>query len=323
MPRHTFTAPRSIALLVLIPLAGALSGLVDPQAAQANLGPAALIYFDVRPFEGPYPCEPPSMDCEDMQQTTPAEGYVEFKIYVQSNSGTPVTSFTADMTWPDEWWLYDFSFCQGGTGTLDYWGGNPHRLEVHFPCEGQPYPFLAVHMIMSVHGYGKLTTDNAHLWAHCPPEGHDVIADSMYGEAGPGCEFTNQPCDFWEFACEPNFSQDHLDLSAVAGGDAHGEISFSAGYWWMYEWYPCSHDWDTQTGETWCTADCVEGGDAFETILRVDADAAELEPGVYETWVQVERWQHTLARCIDVTLTVSEPTAVSKVSWGAVRAMFR
>jgi hypothetical protein len=296
-----------------------LFAVVGP--ATANVVPEAMVYFNVQPAGPPeLYCQSTIWECAQMQQTTPDQGLIEFQIFILASSYGEVTSFTADMTWPDEWGLVDGAFCHEGEGNLQYWGSNPHPLEITWPCPGPDRLFMALHLVFEVHGYGKLTTDNPSLWLGCPPGGYSVLATSMFGEAGTDCEYTDQPCADFDFDCEPSFASHELTLTTVVGGSAHGEIVFGASWGHMHQ-YGCHGRFHANDGADWCAAEIQDGASQYTNLLVIDADAAGLDPGVYETWVQVE--SSTLARCVEVTLEVQEATAVSRVTWGTVKALYR
>lgn len=319
MRRSAFVSLLSSRLLIVS--VGVLALFIVLGPAAANVVPSAYVYYNAQPAVDYPDCWSEIWECDQMQQSTQAQGYVEFEIYLAQTSGYPVTAFTADLIWPDSWGLVDYSFCRDGEGTLDGWEGNPHHLEIQFPCASQPYLFMALDLIFWVPEYGKLTADNPLLRVGCPPQDWWSDASSMFGEAGVGCEFTNQPCAFFEFECEPHFQQEELALTAVTGEATSGEVHFGASWGHLHQ-YGCHGRYVAHTGAPWCAAQIFNGESTFDNILSVEANAADLAPGEYSTWVQVE--STTLARCIDVTLEViDQPTAASRTSWGTVKALYR
>jgi hypothetical protein len=317
--RSAFAPPSPCRALIVFLGILALFAVLGP--ADANVVPSAMVYFNVVPGgpPGAY-CQTSIWECEQIQPTTPEQGLVEFQVFVATTLGSPVTSFSADLIWPDEWTLVDGDYCRGGQGTFQYWGSNPHHLEITWPCTSHHYLFMALDLVFDVHGYGKLTTNDPSIWIGCPPAGYSVYAAAMFGEAGTECEYTDQPCADNNFACEPNFASHELALTSPAGGSAHGEILFSAS-WGHLGQYGCHGAYSALTGAAWCAAQVRDGETQYRNILVIDADAAELDPGLYETWVQVR--SSTLARCVEVALEVVEPTAARSVTWGMVKALYR
>lgn len=124
-----------------------------------------------------------------------------------------------DLTWPDTWMVVDWAFCQEGSGSLAWWGWNPHHLELSWPCNNLQHLFLALTLIFDVHGYGQLYwSGTPSLRLGCPPGGYSVIPVGGFAEAGAGCNYTNQRCvDFW-YNCIPYFEQQQLVLESQ--GDA-------------------------------------------------------------------------------------------------------
>jgi hypothetical protein len=204
------------------------------------------------------------------------------------------------MNWPNAWTLLDGAFCQEGSGSLDGWGNGPHHLEVSWPCVSRPNLFLALTLVFDVEGYGRLEfADGQSLTLGCPPHTYAVRPVGGFGEAGAGCDYTNERCvQFW-WECVPSFSQTRLDLSAPVGGVALGELSFEA---WQYFDQECG-GFVVHSSEPWAKGYIVHSEQQFIWDLKVEADATGLDPGSYQAKMQVELPGYA-GRCIQVDFQV-------------------
>jgi len=290
--------------------------------ATANVIPETCMYFNVVPG-GWSDCQSSLTSCEDMTTTTSAQGQVEFQIFVQRLTLDPVTSISSDyVAWPDSWTLIGGSVCRGGTGDL-YDFSYSHVLQVAFPCTPPPQQlWMALDLVFDVQGYGKLDFGGTcNLYVGCPSQGHAELTYARSAEAGTGCEYTNEPCVCeMDYYCYPQFSQPEYYLETFPGRIEHLEIPFYAGW--------CSN-FHVHTGETWCSGSTQDAG-AGHFLLELTADATGLDAGEYRSWVQVE-WGSTLARCIDLILSVRGEASVEtpegqrnyRVTWGKLRALYR
>ncbi len=293
--------------------------------AFANVTPEAIVYFNVRPLGDPaLYCTTAITGCEQMQNSTPLLGPVEFQIFidplVNQHGDIPVTNFTADLTWPDGWQLLDAAYCRGGSGTIHSGGSSPHRLVVDWDCTPMTGMFLAADLVLNVTGHGYLTINGpVSVWLGCPPEGAAVVPITRVAEAGTDCEYTNNPCGGG--ICVASFYQDELTLTTTPGGTAHGEMEFTASYGFPPHEYGCHGAFQTRTGETWLSAHVEDGVEFYQNRLILDADATGLGPGQYQTWVQVS--SAAAARCVTINLVVQDGTPIRRLTWGCVKSLYR
>jgi hypothetical protein len=280
--------------------------LVFPVPASANPLPDAMVSFNVRPAGPPEErCVSDITLCVQMEQSTQEQGLIEFQIFIHPMHGdTPVRAFQTYLTCPEAWTLVD------ACSNADDWYFYPEDpgswyLGCVWDClvpDGNF--FLAATLVFDVQGYGKLDTPgDCELWLDCP-DYFVVNPTAHFGEAGRGCEFTDQPCATWEYFCEPDFGGQQLLLTAPEGGTAHGELAFTTGMWFTCE-FAVNPDAPWVTGY-------VEG-EYYDLVLFVDADASGLEPGVHETEMQLvwdDGQARRLARCVPVILTVEPASSV-------------
>jgi hypothetical protein len=313
--------PRSLRYVSILGAAtAALIAVWGP--VTANVAPDAIIYFNVMPAGDPQSyCTTDITECSQMRSTTEEVGLIEFQIFIYpySHIGEPITNLTAQLNWPEAWQFTDFAVCRDGLGSLEYWGSNPHHMELNWSCEPVYELFLAATLVFDVGEYGRLNFSQSLLWIGCPPGGYDVWADpAIWGEAGTVCEYTEQPCSTHGLDCIPHLEIEEMTLTAAPDGTAHGETHFYADAWFDQS---CHGAFDVATGETWCSAYVTDGAEWWENILMIDADATGLDYGIYETWVRVD--VPGGARCLNLIFQIQEPTAVSKASWGRLKAGYR
>ncbi len=303
-------------------LALALLGAFLSVPVAANVAPDAVIYFNVMPAGDPQSwCTSDITSCSQMSASTNQTGLIEFQIFIDStwHFGEPVANLTAELIWPSAWQFVDGAVCRDGTGSLEYWGSNPHELQLEWSCDSVYEMFLAVTLVFDVQEYGRLEFGESSLWIGCPPEGEGVLpVTGVWGEAGTECEYTNQPCATYTFDCIPGLQIDEMTLTTVPGGMAHGETHFGG---WQWFDQGCHGAFHVVTGETWCSGYVEDGVDEYDNILMIDADATGMGVGTYETWVQVRGYGS--ARCLNLILEVREPTAVTNTSWGRVKTLYR
>ncbi len=296
--------PRS-GLRILIGLAVAAGLLFPVSRAAANIVPAGIVFFDVRPYPGQWPlCQSDIVSCSDAQSSTSEVGYIQFQVFIDLTTGGYggiVSKFVTDLSWPNNWYFDYGECCQGGTCSLDVYGDNPHHLEIDWPCPDPGHPFLALTLLFWVDGYGRLERgQDARVWVGCYPDGWWASLDGVYAEAGAGCEYTNQPCAWyeWDFECEPVPPEYPLVLRGIEGGTAHaeGRVRVFNGYGGC--------DLHVNTGLEWLTG-AWRGSQASTANLILDADLNGVAAGVYETEVQIESGT-SIARCMPVRVNVLE-----------------
>ncbi len=287
--------------------------LVWPSPVGANPIPDAAVYFNVRPAGPPeLSCVTDITSCQEMHASTPAQGPVEFQIFIHLMSAIqdsiPILYFRTHLTWPSAWTLDDYCIIADG-GQCDELGPQEADLWLEWNC---PYPsamFLAATLVFDVQGFGRLDTGgDCELYVTCAYPYEILVPTAHFGEAGTGCEFTDHPCATNGYHCVPILTGLQVQLTAPEGGTAHAELEFPiTGYP-----YPIC-EFTVNSEAPWATG-YVMSEEYPRGTLYVDADASGLDPGVHESQMQlvydqVGGWG-TLARCLPVTLTVEPASSV-------------
>jgi hypothetical protein len=252
---------------------------------------------------------------------------MEFQLFVYPAAyeyeHSPIASLEADLVWPASWNLVNGAFCNDGWGSLE-----GHHLSVEWPCPvitGQL--FLAATLVFEADVAGQLGFQypgQNPVWLGCHPSGFFVDAVGIFAEVGTTCEYNRYDCAYIS-GCTPGaFSPTELRLTAPSGGNAQGEARFHS--------LSPTGDWcnfGTNIGAPWATASVATGPGYAEYTLTVTADASGLEPGPYQTWVQVH-WGQVVARCIGLTFDVQENTGLSGppvrgrlATWGRIKMTYR
>jgi len=286
--------------------------LALPALVAANPVPDAMVFFNVRPAGPPEErCVTDITSCEQMHASTPAQGPVEFQIFLHPlaaiGDGTPLYDMWTYLTWPSSWTLLDACF---NTDHSEWYpeGSHDAYLGLGWDCLVPDRMFLAATLVFDVQEFGRLdASGDCQLWIGCPTQ-TNIYPSAHFGEAGAGCEYTDFACARTEYHCVPILTGLQVQLTAPAGGAGHAELQFPiTGYP-----YPIC-DFTVHSNEPWATG-YVESHEYSHGTLYVDADASGLTPGVYEAEMQLvyERtggWG-TLARCLPVILTVEPASSV-------------
>jgi hypothetical protein len=271
--------------------------------ASANPQPDAAVYFNVRPAGPPEErCVTDIRYCEQMHASTPAQGLVEFQVFILSwYGGTPVWSFATYLTWPEAWTLVDCCV-NADWGGIDPQGPGSGYMGLAWDCWAPDGLFLAATLVFDVQGYGMLDTPgDCELWLDCPQQ-FMVVPTAHFGEAGTTCEFTEFACATNGYHCVPILTGLQVQLTAPEGGTVDADLPFTID---GYPYPVCEFTVDSEA--PWATG-YVVSEEYSHGILHVEADASGLEPGVHESEMQIVYDQvggwGTLARCVPVILTV-------------------
>jgi hypothetical protein len=291
-----------------------LALVILPAPAGANPAPDAIVYFNVKSAGPPEEyCVTDIIYCDDLDQSTEEQGLLEFQLFIEPQQWThgviPVWNFTTYLTWPETWALVDICY-NAYWGGIDPQGPNSCYMGLVWDCWVPAGMFLAATLVFDVQGYGKLETNgDCELRLDCP-QPFVVYPAAHFGEAGTACEYTDQHCMSWEPVCIPEFQDEQLVLTAPEGGTTHGELDFAVG---GYHPWPCSFNVNSEA--PWASGYVELTGDpyVYHGVLFVDADASGLEPGVYESEMQVAYdggGTGRTARCVSVILTVEPASSV-------------
>lgn len=291
-----------------------------PLPCHADLGPQAAIlisadYSWVRLQEDE--CGgAQATNCHQIIRSTSAEGDVVFVLYYMTGrSWGNLASFRDTLTWPPTWEMMDMVPCGGGSGFL----GSDGELSLDwndYPISPDQEGVVPLALIwLKVHGPGRLgfVRDWGEVmlrsYGRCP-------VWEVYAEAGMQCGHISAHCGEMYVGCDVDFRLSELVLTAPFGGAADSTIRINPHRVWT-----C---WtlEIDTHAPWCTASLVQGsGDIW--YLTVDANAAGLMPGRYDTWVELfhEAWE--VSRCLPVGFVVESPTATTPTNWGRVKVLYR
>jgi hypothetical protein len=278
----------------------------------ANVLPPGNLFFDVVPWDNPYDyCYTAATSCEQLDPSKPETGGYLFQIFInppEGYYGEPITGLFVDLYWPEEWYLSDFAFCSGGTGTLDWYGPNPHRLEISWPCTSvHEEMFLAATIVLGVWEFGVLAPEHnvqGALQIGCPPGVIREYPLFQFAEAGTRCEHEMDPCGSYAYpGCAAYFPVDVLHLAGEPGEAVHGELPFTAGYEGLGDCAP-----SVRADDEWAKVDLEDGAVPWEFTLGVSVDLTGMEPGTYTTNVHVA--SHWMERCAEVLLDVETPSGI-------------
>jgi hypothetical protein len=283
-------------------------------------------------------------DCHEIVRTTSAEGSVTFMLFFMRGAfswpGQTICmqSLRSVLAWPETWQLLDF----WALGNDDYASLDPdgptHALHIewnYFPYEisDEPQGIVPVAvLVMDVTGPGLLGFAGWHgeagLRHDCSGTPFVSYPVQVGAEAGIQCGYISPHCGYWDDACQAVFDVPELLLTAQAGAEVDSTVDFWAYYHGAVE-YPCPLEVDTHA--PWCTAWIDPEYDYREAHLHVTASAAGLEPGLYETEIELYNAYWGAARCLPVDFAVEEasasvdenPPATPKVTWGWIKALYR
>lgn len=329
VPRRVLVS-RLLVTLTLWTAGAALLALL-PAPCMADVAPESGLFMHVWGDTIP-------TDCHEIVRTTSAEGSVTFLLFfmrgIWSWPGETlcIRSLQTQVSWPETWQLVHFEPSGGGYGSLDPSGPN-YALTIdwayaNYSISDEPQGIIEVaRFVMNVEGPGKLDLpwipyeeSTVDLTRDCYGTTFTTYPAQAFAEAGISCGYVSARCGSWEGDCQADFEVPDLRLSAPPGVAADSTVVFWAS--WGATDRPCPLEVDTHA--SWCTAwiDPKYNDVQWEEYLHVVADAAGLEPGVYET--QIELYNTRVARCLPVVFTVGEePIAISPTTWGRIKAQYR
>lgn len=241
--------------------------------------------------------------------------------FMTGAAGTGVLeSIHSVLRWPQAWQLLDFQPYIVGSG----WLAPDGTLDMDW--DGYDYPAGATHgsvvpvarFRMNVVGPGRLDFPGYYGVAVLRGSGGRFTTHPIqsYAEAGIECGHAVSYCVYQEDSCEPVFPIPRLDLSVLTGGAVGDSVLFRA---------PSFHGCGltAETHAPWCAAsvELPTLGDRYR--LYVNADAAALAPGVYDTAIEVISTRYGVSRCLPVVLRVEGVTATSTWGWGRVKSLYR
>lgn len=311
-------------------LAMLLVFLATGSAAGANMLPEAVLVIHVQPGAGgPLTCgnPPPVLACSELTTLTDATGTLVFDLLIyptlehyHPGSRLWLQDVELTLTWPETWELERWTRCSGATGILRdaadtagatlelHWSLPPEfsnellpiaRLEMSAPIAGD----------LEAQGYATMSLDDIQ-----EPFGAYL---GTRARAGVECGDCAASCS-GHSACWPRLFAPALTLHVPFRSTA--ETSFDV-------------EIASGAGPSGCAASPLEVASTLEWLhfgieelewpnwrVRIQADAASVPAGSYETWVRC----HTVcASCLALTVIVDEdPRPAEQTSWGAMKALF-
>jgi hypothetical protein len=340
------TAPCQSKAFVSVGLCMTVAGLfvLLPVLCRANIAPESGLLAHVQPVSGS--CGTSITDCNQIVRSTVADGPIEFLVFFMKGAlswpGEEVClqSLHNELSWPEAWQLVEFEPCGGGSGSLAP-NGSTHPLDLawfgsSYGIGDVPGGVIPVaRLVMNVVGPGRLDIvapsgqNQVTLRHNCYGSSFVTYPVEVYAEAGMQCGYVSPHCGYSESACQARFDASQLLLSALAGEVADSTVDF-----WATSWYnpdglcPLT----VETHASWCTGWIDPEYEFGHAHLHVVANAVALTPGTYATEVELSSANWGTARCLPVefvvgdpaTSTVGEnPAAISTVSWGRVKAIYR
>jgi len=274
-------------------------------------------------------------DCNEIVRTTDAVGSVTFMLFFMRGAysweGETIclSSLDNELAWPETWQLLDF-WATGDDAWLDP-SGPTHALHIeweYYPYEISDAPQGIVPVavfVMDVGGTGKLDLV-AHYYQNPVELRHDCYGAPFitypaqaFAEAGMQCGHVSPHCGYRDNLCQAIFDVPELRLSAPSGSTADSTVTFWAVNYQAHE-SPCPQE--VETHAPWCTAWIDPVYDDRE-YLHVSADAAGLEPGEFETQIELYNTFWGVSRCLSVVFTVEQASAISPMTWGRIKSLFR
>lgn len=297
----------------------------------ANVAPDAAVLIHVQQAGGG--CDGVA-NCTAVENRTEQLGQVEFLLLFNARtlqSGAEpleIYRFHTDLVWPESWELVDGWWCSGGTGSFDWAGAGPHALDMEFwPCAELPRTwdgvFPLLRLIFNADVPGRLGAESywegASTELGCPPNAFTVPTAVCFAEAGFACDYQEFSCGY-SSPCGASFADTLLQLSALPGGSAQAETELTVGD--LCSWV------QVETLADWLDVAVTEIEPDHYRLL-VTADALDLPPGDYDSWVRALLPQR--GRCLPVAFRVQDPTGVGELpagqaqetSWSRVKALYR
>jgi len=299
--------------------------------ALANVAPeTALLIHVQQPGDG---CDAVA-NCTAVANRTEQLGQVEFLLLFSARelqSGSEpleIYSFHTDLVWPESWVFVNGWWCSGATGSFDWEGAGPHALDMQFwPCAELPQTwdgvFPLARLIFNTDVPGRIGAesywDGASAVLGCPPSSFTVSTAVCFAEVGFACEYNEFSCGY-SSPCGASFADTQLELSALPGGSAQAETELTIGD--LCGWF------QVETLADWLDVGVTEIEPDHYRLL-VTADATDLPPGDYDSWVRALLPQR--GHCLPVAFRVQDPTGVEELpagqaqetSWSRVKALYR
>jgi hypothetical protein len=304
---------RGMAALLVAACALACIGSV----ARANPAPTAIVYTHIHGGLSDFCNTLPVPACEEIVQVVDATGILNFDMILPWPHEFEwlygwATNLEFTVQWPAEWQFVDASACGSGVTDVVH-EGNSATFSIE-NLEGAP-------VNGDVLGIGRLVLNVTSEGAtSCPDWPWPMGIDWIGGRISACGNCLAADCAHWE-PIRPVLPSPLLELAADCGGTASGQ--FHVGSSGLEHGSP-PNEYAFSTSVPWITLDLVSIGTPWfpEYDVTVTADAQTLEPGVYETWVEVQG--QYCYECERIVFTVPEhPSPAVPDSWGSLKTKFR
>jgi hypothetical protein len=286
-------------------------------AALANPGPEGVVYAHIHGGAGDFCSAVPVATCEEIVQVADATGVLSFDLILSWGSELEylytVTNAEFTIQWPPEWQFVDASVCGlGATSVVQEGDAASFSIE---NLEGCPVNGQLV-------GLGRLVlnvTSEGSLW--CQDYNFPEVGIGWSGGRISACgNCVHGVCGDYS-PVRPALPSPVLDLTADSSGTASGVFRVESDG--SEHGNPLEYTFSSTA--PWITIEpiSIDDPDYPRYDVTVTADDGTLEPGVHETWIEVQ--SATCYECERIIFTVPEtdPPAADEETWGSLKTRFR
>lgn len=324
--------PRDVLLLAAL--------ILFASPSHANVLPESALLVHIGDSE-----PQPVVTCTQIVASTTATGHVAFEVYFMRCSYFPpdevlcLAALDGHLQWPENWNLVQVETFGDAECTIDPAGeSNPwipegyrnHAWSMAFPASSYSLvsmdpegvvPILRV--VLDVVGTGSLRPMATVTLRHdCVGAAFTTVPNWEAAKAGLVCGYWSPRC-LYQFYCYPNFHINRLELTVPTGSVVRDTVTIGNDH---NEYIQCGYSIDTHA--SWCEAsyfDHMQYPPYHIGYLAVEANAAGLAPGVYETDIYLTNVGHPdyFSACLPVVLDVTGDVATEAMSWSTIKALYR
>jgi hypothetical protein len=287
-------------------------------AALANPGPMGIVYTHIHAGGGDFCSALPVSTCEEFVQVTDATGILNFDMILPCWWDDfewlygAVTNLEFTIQWPAEWQFVDASACGSGAVSVVH-EGNGARFSIEnlegAPVNGQLLGLGRV--VLNVTSEGSTS---------CPDWPHPESISWVEGRISGCGNCVHGVCGDYS-PVRPALPSPVLDLTADSSGTASGVFRVESDG--SEHGNPLEYTFSSTA--PWITIEpiSIDDPDYPRYDVTVTADDGTLEPGVHETWIEVQ--SATCYECERIIFTVPEtdPPAADEETWGSLKTRFR
>ena len=262
-------------------------------------------------------------------------GTFEAFIYPMFEWGTiDLTSCSFGLSYPQDWSILSVELCNGVVSEGNLYDLRSGITVTFSPCVSSDLAVL--HLIVGAPSVGRMALAPGPLgrygFASCQAQYHPYWGDYSYIEVGDVCGSRplGSPCDYcllhYTGPRAATFTPPTLQLATGTGGVVFADVQVDPGD--QCTSIPECGGWPQPCFDTlrshvpWLTYEWILGG------IRVRADAQSLPPGLYHGGIEAIAGSCCLETCLDVELTVNQPTAIEDPSlinatWGGIKSTYK